>query len=321
MRSELSSAEAVSGDWLPVHLQNNSDQPEITWCQVSNLDLAKPFLVDSLRKLRRESDSAEKLRYSSLSAFMGFAQQLQQTDYTTEACLFHMSRCGSTLVCNVLKQAPECLVLSEPQPLDFILRQWQPDCKEAFDKALVLRTLFRFWNAVAYARKQRLFVKPDCWLNLSGDCIVQAAAPKKSWFLSRDLSEILASHQRQPGAFLIPELISADYYKLTDPKNDFLNPTGYQLQVLSKILGAGIALTRQTNTTLLDYEELLKGGLQLLLETHRININKAQIDGALRTHSKNKTPFSQDTEQKHSAFSADIKAVIRLKQFELMNYS
>lgn len=321
MLQALSLEQALSGNWLPVVIERHNQEVYVKWCLLKGLDFSAPFLSDSLRKLSCRYELKEVLRYSSVSSFLEYERNIPRATQDTEGCLFHISRCGSTLLCNTLKKSPASLVLSEPQPLDFILRTWSCKSVNTEQQDLVLKALFSLWNFVAQQQGKKLFVKPDCWLNLHWKRLYQAASPRKSWFLTRDLTEVLLSHKKLSGAFLLPQYVSAAYFGLEEPGNEVFNYSGYPLDVLLKILDSGQALLKNTDTELLDYEGLVPDGLLRVLSAHQISLSEEQLNSVLARHSKNGGQFTAESKAQSDAFSDETRHLIKVKQRGLVNFN
>ncbi|BDX08582.1 hypothetical protein [Planctobacterium marinum] len=312
-------SEACSGHWLPVIIERHNNEVLVKWCLYEALNFKVPFMQDSIRQLGYKHDLKDVVRFSSTEFFEDFAHQTIPQDLTTEACIFHISRCGSTLVCNVLKESPESLVLSEPQPLDFILRQWACHNPGVEQQERLLEALFNVWNFVALQQGQKLFVKPDCWLNLHWQSLLKATSINISWLLTRDLSEVLLSHKKRSGAFMLPQYVAPEYFGLEEPGNDVFDYSRYPLQVLSKVLQCGLNLVKNGRAVQLDFETLVSRGLLRLLNEHQISLSQEKLQCVLASHSKNGGQFVGETTEAHQTFSTETLHRIQENQRRLYN--
>jgi hypothetical protein len=135
--------------------------------------------------------------------------------------VFHASRCGSTLVAQLLAEARGSVVLSEAPPVDGVLGAGQtiagvlgtgPSAAGVTDEQ---RAQWLMWMLSALGQPRvpgdrNLFVKFDAWHALDLP-LIRRAFPDVPWvFVYRDPRQILASQLRQPGAFLIPGVVGGE---------------------------------------------------------------------------------------------------------------
>jgi hypothetical protein len=184
--------------YIPMQLRANGSMVEIDWCFAGNAPLLGPFFDDSIRELLtlpfnrlfRPStgiDMLEKLVQSGQCAMPG-------------AFIFHLSRCGSTLLAQMLAADASNIVLSEAPPLDRILRaDIAPDLKQHWFYHMLL----------ALARKRderakRAIVKCDSW-HMKHLPLIAQTFPGVPWlFLYRDPLEVLVSNLTQRSAQTLP---------------------------------------------------------------------------------------------------------------------
>jgi hypothetical protein len=118
-----------------------------------------------------------------------------------------MSRCGSTLIAQMLAQLSPAIVLSEPQPLDALL-QFR---SRGVDDATLCGWLRGMMSALAQppAARQRLFVKFHAWHVLELP-LIRRAFPGVPWvFVFREPRAVLRSHERMPGAEVTAGMIGS----------------------------------------------------------------------------------------------------------------
>jgi hypothetical protein len=122
--------------------------------------------------------------------------------------VFHASRCGSTLLAQLLATTHGSVVVSEAPPVDGVLGAG-PSAAGVTDAQ---RAQWLEWmlSALGQPREpgdRNLFVKFDAWHALSLP-LIRGAFPDVPWvFVYREPRQILASQLRQPGAFLIPGVL------------------------------------------------------------------------------------------------------------------
>lgn len=118
--------------------------------------------------------------------------------------IYHMSRCGSTLVSQMLAALPEHIVLSEPPPIGTILDLNQ---RGASDEERI--SWMRAWmSAMGQPTngEQRLFVKLDSWQTVDLP-LLRRAFPDTPWiFLYRNPVEVMVSSMKTTGMQIVPGL-------------------------------------------------------------------------------------------------------------------
>lgn len=174
--------------WTPVSLAIEPPAPTIDWCDLSDLTFSEPFFSQTLIRVGDEPVSRE-LVTTDLAA-------LRQIDAVApgrdpDGFIFHISRCGSTLVSQLAASLDGVAVLAEADPLNTVLGldpatvdvQLQVDC---------LRLLIQ-----AYGRgrpgARRFIVKFSSWNLLYLDVLRRAFPQVPCVFVARDPVEVAAS--------------------------------------------------------------------------------------------------------------------------------
>ncbi len=150
--------------------------------------------------------------------------------------IFHVARCGSTLLCQNLKETSKFLVLGEPEFLGSLYSH-DSIVPPHLRKKVAQKTL-SCWNSWAQSQQKILIVKLSSYLTLHRKKILQDFPNSRVLFLYREPIAVLESLTRKPSSHIkkrklindIPEypiLITADpnllchyvgrvYFKLLD---------------------------------------------------------------------------------------------------------
>ena len=127
-------------------------------------------------------------------------------DFGHTSLIFHVSRCGSTLLCQNLKANGRCIVLGEPSFLSFDkLHQDFGDLAEA-----VLAQSLQAWQRWAMRQRKQLVVKmpSKACRHIARFRALLADVPVAG--LTRDPLHVLESLSRNPSRFLRNRLAAAD---------------------------------------------------------------------------------------------------------------
>lgn len=106
-------------NWIPSRLWWHEGRPAVTWIELGGLRFDRPFFYETLDAALARPE-APPPRHTGLPALIAEARRAQAAGESLAppgGLIFHMSRCGSTLVSSSLACAPSALVLSEPNPL------------------------------------------------------------------------------------------------------------------------------------------------------------------------------------------------------------
>ncbi|EJE52531.1 hypothetical protein PMI14_02742 [Acidovorax sp. CF316] len=236
--------------WFPVSLQH--DPATVWWRFMGEQRFTAPFFDDTLAW---QAAPDRRVCSTPLSALEDLPDSVPPA-----AFIFHVSRCGSTLLTQALATSPQCIVMSEPPALNafFRLHHRHPEHSGG------ARTLQRLVAALGQRRspaERHLVIKFDCW-HLPWIPFVQAAFPGTPVvFLYREPSEVLASHRRQRGRQMVPGLI--DLSRLADmlhrPGAPELAPgdlDGHAIRVLESLYRCGLEAATTSDLVLMDYGQL-----------------------------------------------------------------
>jgi hypothetical protein len=227
--------------WLPAKMARTDT---IEWLHFAGVAPNHPFFEEAVQEAAiRPLNRLLRLR-TSLATLVA-AQR--DPGFAPAGFVFHMSRCGSTLVSRMLGAPPGHVSLSEPPPLDAVIRG---DFADSDDRMEAMRALVHAWGRGA----GRLFLKLDSW-HTRALPLLRRAFPEVPWiFLHRDPIEVLVSHRRMPGMHAVPGLIPLDWFGLA-PEDARLPSPAFIARVLARICEP--ALTHALDGGLLiDYSEL-----------------------------------------------------------------
>ena len=100
--------------WLPVRIGRQGGQAAVEWLYFGTRGLNEPFFQQTVHAVRRAS-GAEGVTRTALVTLMAVEEEIRPS-----AIVFHISRCGSTLLANALRAATGAVVVSEPQPVSAV---------------------------------------------------------------------------------------------------------------------------------------------------------------------------------------------------------
>jgi hypothetical protein len=226
--------------WTPTRISIEEDEPVAEWLWTGEKRFRAPFFEDDIRECRRLPFAAFFRRTAPLK----LAQDLETP--APAGFIFHMSRCGSTLVSRMLSSLARVAMISEAPPLDEILRE---------KKVAWLR-----WMVAALGRRcapdeTHYFLKLDAW-HIHSLPLIRQAFPETPWiFLHRDPLEVAVSQLRSPGLLGAPGMIDPQALGMR-PEDAVLGRDEWCVRVLAAILHAASAQRGDPLGMFVDYRQL-----------------------------------------------------------------
>lgn len=208
MGAALNRAAPPGAGWLPGWAGWRDGAFCVEWCHFGRQPLQEPFFGDSLTRVMRRPVNQLLRHRTPVEALE--ARVAHEPGLPPRGFVFHTSRCGSTLVAQLLAATRGSVVLSEAAPLDAVLGATAAPDGTAVPEERRARWLAWMLGALGAPRQpgdERLFVKFDAWHTLELP-LLRRVFPGVPWvFLYRDPREVLASQLRQPGGFLVPGVL------------------------------------------------------------------------------------------------------------------
>lgn len=181
--------------WVPIRLKWRDGDAFVDWCWLGGERFTDPFFDGTIEIALRKPFNALFTHRTSM-AELG-AWHAESPGVAPAGFIFHMSRCGSTLVSQMLAAVPETVVISEARPIDWLARAcWVPE---------PTRAEWLRWMVSALGQKRsgyetHYFIKFDSPTVLALT-FIRRVFPDVPWiFLYRDPEEVLISHIREPAA-------------------------------------------------------------------------------------------------------------------------
>jgi len=195
--------------WLPIRFFWHEGEPRVDWCHFGDRALSEPFFRDSVEVALRQPFNEAFRRDTPASDLREWRCASPGIEPT--AFVQHASRCGSTLVAQMLAATGEHIVVSEPPALDSVLRAHRMVGSVA--EGAQVEWLRGLVSALAQPRRgERAFVvKLDAW-HIFELHTLRAAFPATPWiYLYRDPLEIAVSQVRERGSYMIPGVLGPTF--------------------------------------------------------------------------------------------------------------
>jgi hypothetical protein len=272
--------------------------PDVFWVDMSGRDMREPFFEQTVHEARLAGARVVRTHRDALQEAAG----LRPSGF-----VFHVSRCGSTLLMNMLKQSPRVTAVSEPAILDQVLVSTWGE-RPSYSAALLAGAVSALGQKRGGAEEYYVLkLKSEACLVLPRILAVFPDVPKV--FLYRDPLEVLVANMENPAQSWIymDPFVGIDRTDLTEVNTPLEN--------------CAIALSRKYENALkhasgfarlVNYSELSEGVLRDLLGIFGMRVSEVEIDQMMSETSRNAKnrgrAFSPDGSAKATRASKKVRA-------------
>ncbi|HEY1719816.1 MAG TPA: 2OG-Fe(II) oxygenase [Magnetospirillaceae bacterium] len=180
-------------EWVPVGADITGTGPAVRWLQLGGCDFSRPFYSQAI-EMAIEHQREASSRTTSLEEL----ESLCTTPLAAPSGLvFHMSRCGSTLVSRMLAAANDTLVISEPDPINDILGPYWRGTSEA-ERRRALRLVLAAFGGLRRPGQSGYVVKFSSWNVWYLTSLLADLRGVPKVFVYRDPVEVLVSLMNDP---------------------------------------------------------------------------------------------------------------------------
>ena len=234
--------QAMQGDWLPARAALHPTGLYFSLREIPPAELQDPFMQETIARIPARKSVVQVAREDVGRGTAGTGPA---------GIVFHVSRCGSTLVSQLLKQHVGLVVYAEPLPVNEILL---PPAK--WPRAEVVAALRSLGGAFTRHARKPWVLKLTSWNTLACDLVAEAF-PSTPWVLClRDPLEVGVSLLRQPAGWIWDgDGPAAPFARLIDPADASRSREEYVARAFGALCAAAAALD-PARGALVDYASL-----------------------------------------------------------------
>lgn len=294
--------------WLPSGTFWRDGRLFVQWTFFGEERLTEPFFEGSIQRCMSKPFN-RFIRYATLIDKLAEWLRLHPP-LPPSGFIFHMSRCGSTLVAQMLAALSHNIVVSEASPIDAVVRarHWRPDLSDDTHAAWLTWMIGALGQARAGERNY--FIKLDCWHTAQLPLFARAFPDVPRIFLYRDPVEVLVSQLRMPGIHMIPGMLAPNLFAI-EPAESVRSPENYRARVLAQVCAPVLAHYGNGKSLLINYRQLPQAlwtkilphfGIECVEQDRSLMAATARYDA--------KTPnfeFTPDTEAKQREATALVR--------------
>lgn len=296
--------------WMPVRLFWQGREPLVEWARLGEVRLQDPFFEQTLGFVMGHPFNQLFRRRTQMNMLSELAAT--SPGLPPRGLIFHMSRCGSTLVSQMLAALSCNMVLSEAPPIDSVLRA-QVHHSQVTDEERVrwLRWMVGALGQKRHDDERHLFIKFDSWHILSLP-LIERAFPGVPWiFLYREPLEVMASHLRSRGGQMLPGFLRPADVGLDAESISRLSLDEYAARVLAKFCEAALNYMQVGRGRLVNYNQLPDIFFDSLLGHFGVSYEPDEIERMRRaTAFDAKRPrmrFKSDAAEKQREITAEAR--------------
>lgn len=296
--------------WIPIRVHQCQAQWMVDWCYLGPRRLTEPFFEQTIDACMRQPFNQLFRRQTPIRTLLEL--QAQQPGLPLHGCIFHMSRCGSTLIAQLLAGLPNTVVLAEAGPIDTILRAQALDPSVTDEqRCLWLQAIVNALGQPRLGTESALVIKFDSWSILDLP-LIHRAFPQVPWvFVFRDPVEVLASHYVERGSQMVPSIVDPAVFGVERSAARHMSFADYAAHIVASICAAALKYQEIGNGRLIHYPQLPEIVWLSLLDFFNIGYAPADLEPlvhAARFHAKRRTEqFVQDGAAKQQIAPAALR--------------
>ncbi len=276
--------------WIPYELFRDDGEWMAKWIYLGDHLFKKPFFDETIAHCRHLMLNKSMFRVVTELDFIKTVNKKLPT-IEPSAFIFHISRCGSTLLAQLLSLNDDNIVVSEAPFFDLILRMKYVDKNVGDEHRLdYFKNAVHIYGQKRFENQKRYFIKLDSWHLFFLEDIRKIFPTVPFIFLKRNLSETITSHRKLPGMQAVPGLLEPAIFGYT--QDDLLKIPYHQYleNILEKMVEQiAIFSQKEKNCPHLDYENGAFPNFQKMLNFLNIqyeNQDLLAVEKRLQFHSK-----------------------------------
>lgn len=294
-------------NWVPFGIRWENSSARVDWCDVGQTRLTDPFFDQTIHRCLAQGHGPS-YRVTSLAALDDLPVAGPPAGF-----IFHLSRCGSTLVTQMLASVPRFSVISEASILSSILHssaQFSGADQEC--RTDLLRTVV---NALAQPRAGR---DTPCFIKFNSRSVldislIQRAFPDVPWvFLYREPLEVMSALLRTRNDVLPPGLIDSGLLHADVATLKAMRPVEFWARALARCCQAALQAFEFPQARFINYRQLPDVVWTSLLSHFDVAGSDDEIQtmrAASRFNAKNPGKlYVDDAARKQSQATAEMRA-------------
>jgi hypothetical protein len=244
-------------NWIPFRLDFHAKELTCRWLYVGDKKYTEPFFLETMARSRLFEENQKPFHaVSTLDGIIDFSENIPSL--TPTAFIFHVSRCGSTLLAQLLSLDEQNIILAEPSIFDEILREIafkKPEISEQkIDESL--KAVVKFLGQKRTGDEQHFFIKLDSWHIFYYEKLRNLYPETPFIFSFRRPDEVIRSQVQESGMHAAPGVIQPAIFGFEFSEIITLERPIYVAKVLEKYFERYLEIVeKDKNTIFVNYAE------------------------------------------------------------------
>jgi len=296
-------------NWIPIKLIEKENEVYFEWIYFSDIPFADPFFEETIAKCRSHSYNSKRFKLvSTVENLVDWSKELDFVEL--KGLVFHVSRCGSTMLSQSLATSAENIMVSEAPIIDEILRS---DFFDEDTKTVLLESVIRLLGQKRFPEQKNLIVKLDAWSIFKASYLRSVFPEIPFALLYRNPGEVLRSHQKQAGMHMVPNIIPSSVFGIASKEIQELSLQQYQALVLEKYFQGFLDFYEiDNNVIMLNYNDGMKNVIERFVSFIDVDFSENEINlmlERLKKHSKNENAVFTGDSYKDDVLSVSLSEV------------
>jgi hypothetical protein len=304
-------------NWIPYKLIEKDNKVYFEWIYLDDIRYADPFFDETISKCRSHSNNSKPFKVvTSEKNLIDWSNELVSVEL--KSLIFHVSRCGSTMLSQCLATSSENVMISEAPIIDEILRC---DLFDLDKKGILLKSVLALLGQKRFPEQKNLIIKLDAWHIFNANYLRSIFTEIPFGLLYRNPNEVLKSHQKRTGMHMIPNVLPPVIFGITAKEINKISFQQYGALVLEKYFQGFLDFyQKDQNVIKLNYNEGMRRIIENFLSFIAVNYPLAELDkmfSRLKRHSKDENTIFKGDIYKEEELQIDFTNVNRL--YEKLN--
>lgn len=315
--------EFAIANWLPKRFFRPDDKDlHCEWIYLGDQRFTEPFFDEILAHCLSHPYNSKPYRVITSASDMVHLT-LHIPSIEPSAFIFHTSRCGSTLMTQLLSLFPQHITVPEYAALDQLLRlPLQGFIDPHHQQETWVKGCIRLLGQIRFPEEEKLIVKLDPWHFAFFEQIAVWYPHVPKVILYRAPSASIESHVKQAGMQAIPNFLEPELFGLDRDQVSGMNPLEYLNHIFEAMYTQIQRMVQKyPHTLLLDYADGVQNMIGQLIYHLHLNPDSTtlqRIETRLQYHSKRKSEVFQENRTQTGLASASCQQAyecIRSKTF------
>lgn len=301
-------------NWIPYKLVEKDNEIYFEWIYLADIKYADPFFDETIAKCRSHVYNSKSFKaVSTVENLIDWSNEFISVEL--KSLVFHVSRCGSTMLSQSLASSSENIMISEAPIIDQILRS---DLFSLDKKTLLIQSVLKLLGQKRFPEQKHLIIKLDAW-HIFKSAYLRSIFPDIPFaLLYRNPTEVLKSHQKMMGMHMVPNLLPSDVFGITSQQINAVSFEQYGALVLEKYFQGFLDFYEtDQNVVMLNYNEGMKAVVEKFISFINVHYSNDELDkmyDRLKRHSKNESTVFAGDQFKEETLKIDFSKLEMLHE-------